>query len=157
MANDRNLSKSGVIITYALSLVAAFLVYGEFALLIAGPDLLPVVSICASIVHFGVSSWLFLFLPKVGRVFSILTSLLLCAWPICAVGYSIPTGDFVFFFFSILPVLFVAVVGYYHIKTFNGKSALGIAHKIGLALLPFSLSVYVLFQLLSSIQFFLDK
>jgi hypothetical protein len=73
--------------TYALTLLSAFMVYwmfGVMATVAAGDSWLPFLAFLVSVIHFGVSSWLYLNLPKVGKGLAILTALLMCIWPIAA-------------------------------------------------------------------------
>jgi hypothetical protein len=57
-------------------------IFGLFATVAAGYTWIPFSVFLASIIHFGISSWLFFIFPKAGKIFSILISLIMCVWPL---------------------------------------------------------------------------
>ena len=58
--------------------------FGLMLTVAAGVDAVPEISFFASIFHFGISSWLFLFTNKIGRIINLLSGVALLIWPVSA-------------------------------------------------------------------------
>lgn len=139
-----------VYIAYSLTLISAFIVYwtfGVFATVSAGYTWVPFVSFLASIWHFGVSSWLFLNVPKAGKIMSMISGTMMCVW--ASVAFVETLADFDWFqtllFFT--PLLLTAVVFIQHIKTFRSVSRPRLIIRIILSIPPFALLILYLVYL----------
>jgi hypothetical protein len=108
--------------------------------------------ILASVFHFGLSSWLFLHLPKTGKIFSILTGTIMCIWPSAAFFGTLI--QFVCFQTTIyfLPLAFTGVVFYNHIKTFHQNTRPNLTRRIILTALPPGLFVAYTVHIATMIQ-----
>jgi len=105
----------------SLTLVSAFMVwwiFGMFASFAAGYTWLPFLAFLASIIHFGLSSWLFFSFPKTGKILSIMMALIMCAWPIGSFFSMADTDPFTALYFVVVLGLCTTVM-YNHIKTFK--------------------------------------
>jgi len=132
-------------ISYGLILFSALMVweaFGILALVSSGYSWLPFSAFLASIIQFGVSSWLFLIFPKTGKLFSIAIALIMCVWPIRMTAYSFQTRD------VIGSIYFLVVIGlcigfiFNHIKTFKDPIRLKPSTRITLSIIPFGLFIF---------------
>ncbi len=107
----------------------------------AGYSWVPLLGFLASLVHFGISSWLFLNFPKVGKVFAILTATILCIWPITALwSIASQAEPFEILIYSI-PVILSGLVIYNHVKTFKENLKPKKLVRIILSIIPLGISI----------------
>ena len=135
---------------YSLSLIAAFIVYwtfGVFATVSAGYTWVPLVSFIASIWHFGVSSWLFLNVPKIGKIAALISGAVMCIWPGFALVGTLTDFDWFQTLLFFLPVLMTVVVFIMHFKTFRSDSRPRLVIRLILSIPPFALLVSYLVYL----------
>jgi hypothetical protein len=140
-----SMSKSYIV--YSLTLFSSFVVYWCFALMstvAAGIDWVPIVSFIASIIHFGISSWLFFIYPKTGRVLAVITALLLAIWPIIGFATSFVAGSLIESVFYLMPLLCIIFIIYSHLKNFGNEHSMpsSIARTISI-ISPLSAFLYV--------------
>lgn len=137
---------------YTLSLLSAFTVYWALAVLgtvAASYSLIYPLSLFVCIVHFGVSSWLFLYWPKFGRLLSIVTALGVCFWPIGMSIEEFKQHQIQYAVFALALTIPSLVTIYLHSKTFNRvQNHIPNLAKGILSLMPFGLSLYALYFLL---------
>ena len=109
-----------IYLSYSLTLLSALMVwwiFGLFAVFAAGYTWVPYTAFLASVIHFGISSRLFLAFPKPGKILSFATTALMCAWPLTAL-FSSGVDRITALLFLVVLVL-CAMVIYNHITTFN--------------------------------------
>lgn len=107
---------------YGLTLLPALLVYWMFAVMAAvaaGSTWVPFSAFVASILHFCISSWLFVCFPGAGKVTAIMTGTAMSIWPVAAVVNSLATGWGWGAALYALPLLMNGMVVYYHVATFG--------------------------------------
>jgi len=116
-------------------------VFGLFATAAAGYSWLPFSAFLASIIQFGVSSWLFLNFPKGGKVFSIVLASIMCIWPIGMIAYSIQTRDALgLIYFLVVIALCIGFI-FNHIKTFKDPIRIKPSARVTLSIIPFGLFI----------------
>lgn len=137
-------------LVYALTMLSAVIVwymFGVFAVVAAGYTWLPISAFIASIIHFGISSWLFLWKPKAGRIVAITTAAILCIWPVAALVPTIRREMFSLFFFGV-PILFSTYVIAKHINAYGVYAKISKNKKVALSVIPAVMFVaYVIYLL----------
>lgn len=131
-------------VSYSLTLIAAFIVYwtfGVFATVSAGYTRVPFVSFLASIWHFGISSWLFLNVPKVGKIMAFISGAVMCVWPSVAFVGTLADFDWFQTLLFFIPLLLTTVVFIQHIKTFRSIIRPQLVVRLILSIPPFALLV----------------
>ena len=111
--------------TYGMTLISAFAVFwtfGLFSTVAAGSTWVPFSGFLASILHFGISSWIFLHFQKTGKIIAILTGTIMCIWPISTFAGSLTNMSIFMSSIFALPIILTGFVIYNHLKTFNQKS-----------------------------------
>jgi len=129
-----------IYISYSLTLLSALMVwwiFGLFAVFAAGYTWLPSTAFLASVIHFGISSWLFLAFPKPGKILSLATTALMCAWPVDTLFSSGVDQITALLFLAVL--VFCAAVTYNHIRTFNDQKKPATFIRFILIIVPFTL------------------
>lgn len=136
---------------YFLTLISSFAVYwviGVLASVAAGFSAIVSISFLASIIHFGVSSWLFLHIPKVGRMFATVTGLLVALFPATGCVNAILDKDLSYLFMAVPLLLFNLLVVSGHVKALKvNKPLIALPGRILLSVIPFSLSLYALWYM----------
>ncbi|WP_143069751.1 hypothetical protein [Hymenobacter actinosclerus] len=133
-------------ISYALTLLSGLLVYFMFAAassVAAGITWIPAASFVGSILHIGISSWLFLAFPKPGKITSFITTTLICFWPITACIGSMRIFDFEALIFYTLPLIISGFVIWNHLKSFQDKEKKSTKTQIVLSALPLAFLIYM--------------
>ncbi len=124
-----------------LSALMVWWIFGLFASVAAGYTWLPFTSFLSSIIHFGISSWLFLTFPKSGKILSMFTGLLICAWPIIAL-FSSDGIDMVTSIYFLLVIVLTAIVIYNHVKSFKHSAKPKPLARLILSTIPLGLSIW---------------
>jgi hypothetical protein len=110
-------------------------------------------SFLAAVLHFGISSWLFLFRNKSGRVLGITTGSLLMIWPIQVIVNSLADGEYSLLPYYLVPVLFSLLTSVLHIKNLSKPAMTGNISRYIMAVVPASLFlIYVWFITRESIN-----
>jgi hypothetical protein len=122
-------------LVYFLTLIAAYLVFWLFSLQSAF-ELAGFISFVASVLHFGIASWLFLFFSKPGRILSIVTGMLLVAWPLEVTVQSLIQQEYSLLPYYLAPVLFTAGTIFLHAKNLKNTFKKGLVTRIILAVFP---------------------
>jgi hypothetical protein len=107
---------------YGLTLFSSFLVYWGFAVMssvAAGIEWMPILSFTASIIHFGISSWLFFIYSRAGKILSITTAALISFWPAGAFILSFADGFHLENFIYLIPIIGSVFIAHFHLKTFK--------------------------------------
>jgi hypothetical protein len=111
--------------------------FGLFATVAAGYSWLPFSSFLASIIQFGITSWLFLYLPKLGKAVAILISLIMCIWPVVGfISYLNEKEPFFIIYFIIVFCLCITVI-FNHFRTIREEHKPNFKTRIILSLVPF--------------------
>jgi len=143
--------RTGYII-YFFSLLAAYMVYWLFSLL-SVIGFISFLSFISSVMHFGISSWLFLFLKKSGRVLSITTGLLMIIWPIQITFNSLVDKEYSLLPYYLLPVIFSLVTSSIHILNITKPANMGKVARIVMAAIPSMLFlIYVWYVTVESMR-----
>lgn len=121
--------------------------FGVFSVVAAGYSWIPVTAFAGAIIHFGISSWLFLWLPRAGRITACISAVILCIWPAGAFVSTIRQELFSLLFFGI-PLIFNGVVVYNHIITYRRPYVIGRRARIVMTVIPFALFLYYLVYLI---------
>jgi hypothetical protein len=133
-----------IYITYGLTLFSAYLVfwiYGLFLTVSAGSTWLPDSAWLASIVHFGISSWLFLFFPKTGRILAILSAIVISIWPAVALLHPGPQDGLLEILIFLIPIISSLIVIYNHIRSFKQHHKPALQTRIILSAIPLGLFI----------------
>jgi hypothetical protein len=141
--------------TYGMTLISAAIVFWTFGLFssaAAGYSWVPFSSFLASILHFGLSSWLILYLQKVGRIIAVLTGITMCIWPVMAVEGTLNGGDIFMTLIFVLPVILTVFVIYNHVLTFSRADRPTLKQKLWLTLLPAGLFIAYMIHILTMIK-----
>jgi hypothetical protein len=110
-------------------------------------------SFLAAVMHFGISSWLFLFRNKSGRVLGITTGSLLMVWPIQVIVNSIADAEYSLLPYYLMPVLFSLLTTALHIIYLQKPAMMGKISRYLMAAVPaFLFLVYVCFVTMESIK-----
>lgn len=128
---------------YLLTLLSSMIVwymFGVFATVAAGYSWVPVSAFVAAVIHFGISSWLFLWFPKAGRIVACLTAIALCMWPAMGLMSTIRREAFSLFFFG-LPLIISIWIVYSHVKALGEPVVIKKKTKIILTAVPATLFV----------------
>lgn len=127
--------KSTSYIVYILSLLAAYMVYWLFSML-SSIGFISFLSFVSSVLHFGVSSWLFLLLKKSGRVLSLTTGTLMIIWPIQITVNAFVDKEYSLLPYYILPVIFTLVTSLVHVRNITKPANTGKVARILMAAVP---------------------
>lgn len=131
--------------TYVLTLLSSFMIYWMFGTMMtasAGPvNSIPVISFWASVLQFGVGSWVFLHSVKIGRSICIVLGLLTILWPLTVVPWLFKEAEVWGFLFYGLPITLTTVVLYAHIRKFNEPERPGKITRVILSVVPFGLMI----------------
>ncbi|WP_215138944.1 hypothetical protein [Hymenobacter sp. ISL-91] len=111
----------------------------------AGITWIPTISFVGSMLHIGLSSWLFLVLPKPGKITSFITTALMCSWPITAGIESIKIFDFEALIIYTLPLTISGFVIWNHLRSFHEKENQSTKTQIVLSALPLVFLVYIVY------------
>lgn len=143
-------------IVYVFSLISSFMVYWTFGLMstvAAGFTWVPLVSFIASILHFGLSSWLFLVLSKVGRVLAVLTGIFMAIWPLFSIlSMSFNDNSVLEILLYLIPLLLNLFVIYNHFASFNASSRVNNFVKVWMGILPSSLFIWYVIYIIGLIR-----
>lgn len=104
-----------------LSSLSVFYTFGVFSTAAAGYTLVPFISFLASIILFGLGSWIFLHFPKPGKIVAIALLTILLIWPVSVLGNTLLRDQWPFdsmMYFIPITVLAAAPL-YFHIKSLN--------------------------------------
>jgi hypothetical protein len=143
--------RTGYII-YFFSLFAAYMVYWLFSLQ-SVITFISFLSFLAAVLHFGISSWLFFFFNKAGRILSLTTAVLLLIWPIQTAINSIIDKEYSLLPYYLLPVVFSIVTSVLHIKNLTTPVVVGNVSRYILAAIAFILFlIYVIVVTSESIK-----
>jgi hypothetical protein len=146
------MSKGTGYIIYFLSLLAAYMVYWLYSLL-SVIGFISFLSFLSSVLHFGISSWLFLFLKKSGRVLSITTGILMAIWPIQVTFNSLVDKEYSLLLYYLLPVIFSLITTSIHILNITRPASTGRISRIVMASVPSVLFlIYVWYVTVESIR-----
>jgi len=149
---NTNLSKFTSYILYFFSLIAAYMLYWLFSLN-STITFISFLSYLAAILHFGVSSWLFFFRNKSGRVLSITTGLILMVWPIQVVVHSIFDKEYSLIAYYLLPVILSLITSTIHIANLIHPPLIGRIARVIMAVIPSVLFLcYVWYVTVESIK-----
>jgi len=129
------MSKGAGYIIYFFSLLAAYMVYWLFSLL-STIGFISFLSFVASVLHFGISSWLFLFWNKAGRVGSVTTGALLMIWPIQVVVNSFIDKEYSLLPYYLIPVIFSLITSILHIVNITKPVSVGKVSRYIMAIVP---------------------
>src|SRR5689334_16004736 len=100
-------------LVYFLALFSGYLVYWLFTLS-SSYGLVSLTSFIASVIHFGISSWLFLFFNKTGRTLAIVSGILLMVWPLQASIHSLIDHEYSMLPYYLVPVLLTLLLVLIH-------------------------------------------
>jgi uncharacterized membrane protein len=93
--------------------------FAVMSVVAASSSWVPFSAFVASILHFCVSSWLFLSFPRTGKISAMVTGAAMSLWPFTAFVGSVLAGEAWAVAIYALPLLLNGVVMYYHYATFN--------------------------------------
>jgi len=128
------------------------MIYWLFSLL-SSYGFISFLSFLASVLHFGISSWLFFFLTKSGRVLSLTTGLILIIWPVQIIINSLIDKEYSLLPYYLLPVIFTLSTSILHILNLTKPSPMNKVSRIIMAVVPFVLFlIYVWYVTEESIQ-----
>ena len=131
--------------TYTLTLLSSFMIYWMFGTMMtvsAGPvNSIPVLSFWASVLQFGIGSWVFLHSVKIGRSIGIVLGLLTILWPVSAIPSLFKEAEVWGFLFYGLPIVLTTLVIYAHIRKFNDPGKPGKITRVMLSAVPFGLLI----------------
>lgn len=141
--------------SYVLTLISAFVVYFTFGLMssvAAGYTWIPLVAFLTSIVHFGISSWLFLQYPKTGKIISIITATIMCLWPVTAFIGSLIEREWIGAVIYSIPILFSILLIYNHIKTFKLDTKPEVIVRLIMITVPLGFFIYYIIYIMTMIR-----
>jgi hypothetical protein len=118
----------------------------------AGYTWVPFLSFIISVFHFGLSSWLFLYFPKTGKIIAIVTATTMCIWPVLAFIGAVIDIELFGVIVYLMPILFSGIVVYNHIKTFNKVTKITAATRVILSAIPFGLFVTYIYYVSTLIK-----
>src|SRR5688500_16621373 len=133
-----------IYVTYALTLISSFAIYWMFGVMstvAAGFTWVPFSSFLASILQFGIGSWLFLHALRIGKIIAIAIAMILCIWPFVALIELLKQFEVMTLLFYLTPVLFSAIIIFNHIKTFKQSKKPPFSTRIILSIIPFGLFI----------------
>ena len=110
--------------------------FGAMATVAAGYTWVPLSGFLASILHFSLSSWLFLHFPKPGKIIAILTGTIMCIWPVMACIDAATHLEWLGVIFFLIPIACSGLVIFNHIKTFHQDTRPALIPRIILTVIP---------------------
>ena len=105
-------------LSYFLTLISSYLVFWLFSLW-SSYSLVSFTSFTACVIHFGISSWLYLFLNKPGRIMSIVTGSLMIIWPLQILFQSIIDKEYSLIPYYLIPILMITWLIILHLRNFK--------------------------------------
>ena len=146
------MSKFTIHIIYFFSLFAAYMVYWLFTLQLT-ITFISFLSFLASVLHFGISSWLFLFLNKSGKILGLTTGSLLMVWPVQVIVHSFIDSEYSLLPYYLFPVVFSLVTSILLIVNLPDPAKMGKVSRYIMGSVPFVLFlIYVWFVTSESIK-----
>ena len=144
-----------IYISYALTLISAFAIYWMFGVMssvAAGFTWVPFSSFLASVIQFGIGSWLFLHFPRTGKILATVFTSIICIWPLVVLSGLFTEFDVLALVIFLTPVLLCAVIIYNHIKTFKQPQRPPVWTRVMLSIIPFGLFVGYIFHIIRMIN-----
>jgi len=129
-----------------------YFMFGLMMTIAAGVDSAPVISFLASLIHFGISSWLFLFKNKLGRIINLFTSIALLIWPTFAFIGSVVANEAIAIIYYFVIILFVILASIVNIKSFDVKSQIESKVKFLMSAIPLLLLLIYIGHIIQMIQ-----
>ena len=135
-------------IIYFLSLLAAYMVYWLFSLQ-SVITFISFLSFLAGVLHFGISSWLYYYFTKSGRILSLTTGVLLMIWPFQTVIHSLIDKEYSLLPYYLLPIIFSIITCMWHILHLSTPASIGKVSRYIVAGIPFILFIAYAFYVTS--------
>lgn len=137
-------------ILYFLTLISSYGIcwtFGTMLTIAAGVDYIPMISFLSSIFQFGIGSWLFLFVPKIGRVVAIILGIAMLVWPFASIPWIIREREIWGYLFYGLPILLNSIIIYCHLMNFKSDLRPRLWIRVFMAIIPSGLFIWYLFKL----------
>jgi hypothetical protein len=127
-----------------LTLISAFAIYWMFGIMssvAAGFTWVPFSSFLASIIQFGIGSWLFLHFPRTGKILGTAIAVILCIWPIVVLIELFTQFEALALVIYLTPVVLSVIIIFNHIRTFKQAQRPPLLTRVILSIIPFGLFV----------------